>query len=186
MYSVCTLAPLSHTPIARAMNSGPLSERMCPGVPRMANSSRSTSITSLLLNDRRTSRARHSRVYSSTMLSHFSRTADASSPDPASDSPAPSDHPAGVIDNAGWIAADPSPGTPDALKLQAASARASRSFSDAPGLPVSQVFIGFLENLLVQRQIGHRPLQPAVLLFKLFQTLHCVRLHPAELVPPAV
>lgn len=53
------------------MNSGPLSLRMCSGTPRMANSSASASITSSLVMLRSTFKARHSRVYPSTIDSHF-------------------------------------------------------------------------------------------------------------------
>jgi len=58
--------------IAAAMNSGPLSLRMCLGTPRTTNRSANTSITSSAVMPRPTSKARFSRVYSSTSVSHFS------------------------------------------------------------------------------------------------------------------
>src|SRR5690349_6673295 len=54
-----------------AMNSGPLSLRTHRGTPRIANSSASVSITSSLVILRLTFKARHSRVCSSTIDSHF-------------------------------------------------------------------------------------------------------------------
>jgi hypothetical protein len=72
MYSAPTSAAVSHCRTARAMNSGPLSLRMCPGAPRRRTKPSSTATTSVAFMPRPTSRARHSRVYSSTTLSHFS------------------------------------------------------------------------------------------------------------------
>jgi len=46
--------------------------RMCFGTPHTANSSANTSITLSAMMPRPTSSARHSRVYSSTIVSHFS------------------------------------------------------------------------------------------------------------------
>ena len=54
---------------AMAINSGPLSERMNPGAPRVMNRSASTSITSAELSLRATRIDRHSRVNSSTTFS---------------------------------------------------------------------------------------------------------------------
>ncbi len=62
MYSVRTRVESSHERIAWTMNSGPLSPRMCSGIPQMS-SSLSTSITSTLLNDRLASSVRRFRVY---------------------------------------------------------------------------------------------------------------------------
>src|SRR3954452_21856150 len=72
MYSDVTLVFANQCPIAWAMNSGPLSLRTHRGTPRIANSSASVSITSSLVILRATFKARHSRVCSSTIDSHFS------------------------------------------------------------------------------------------------------------------
>ena len=53
------------------MNSGPLSLRMCLCTPHIAKSPESLSITSSLVMPRSTFKARHSRLYSSTIDSHF-------------------------------------------------------------------------------------------------------------------
>ena len=55
-----------------AMNSGPLSERMCSGIPRHSITSDNVSITSELPILRSTRIARHSRVYSSSSVSNRS------------------------------------------------------------------------------------------------------------------
>ena len=72
MYSVATAASASHDRITRAMNSDPLSLRMCPGAPRWATTADNTSFTFLAVLPRPTSRTRHSRVHSSTTVNHFS------------------------------------------------------------------------------------------------------------------
>jgi len=82
-------------------------------------------------------------------------------------------------------AADPAPDKPDAPKPhQAAYASCSPPPCGAPGLEVSPR--GFFQNLLVQRQVRHRFLQPSVLDLKLLQMLGLVGFHPAVLIPPAV
>jgi hypothetical protein len=45
---------------------------------------------------------------------------------------------------------------------------------------------GLLQNELVQRQIGDRLAQPAVLEFEVLQALHLLDLQPAELLAPAI
>jgi hypothetical protein len=69
MYSVVTPTRPSHPLTALAVNSGPLSDRMCPGTPRRTNRSASRSSTSSALSFLATSMARHSRVYSSITVS---------------------------------------------------------------------------------------------------------------------
>ena len=60
---------LSQSRTACAVNSEPLSLRMCSGTPRVTNSQANRSSTSSLLSDRATSIARHSRVCSSMTVS---------------------------------------------------------------------------------------------------------------------
>jgi hypothetical protein len=72
MYNASTSTWSNQRRIACAMNSGPLSERMHCGTPRIANSSASVSITSSLVMLRSTFNAKHSRVCSSTIDSHLS------------------------------------------------------------------------------------------------------------------
>src|SRR5215468_4796495 len=55
---------------------------------------------------------------------------------------------------------------------------------DARGLEVSPG--GLLQNELVQRQIGNRLAQPAVLELKVLQALHLLGLQPAELLAPPI
>ena len=43
-----------------------------------------------------------------------------------------------------------------------------------------------LQDLLIQRQIRHRVLEPTVLLFQILQPLHRIGLHPPVLALPAV
>src|SRR6266545_1745244 len=71
MYSVSIPASNLQARTARAMNSGPLSERMCAGTPRSCTTAASTALTPLAVMPRPTSRARHCRVYSSTRVNHF-------------------------------------------------------------------------------------------------------------------
>ena len=52
------------------------------------------------------------------------------------------------------------------------------------GLEVS--LCGLAEDLLVQRQVGHRPAKSGVLRLKLLQTLYLVALKAAVFTPPAV
>src|SRR5262245_31701953 len=59
-----------------------------------------------------------------------------------------------------------------------------RRHGDARGLEVSPR--GLLQNELVQRQIGDRLAQPAVLEFEVLQALHLLNLQPAELLAPAI
>ena len=69
MNSVPTPTRPSHSRTALAVNSGPLSQRMCSGTPRRTNRSESRSSTSSLVSLLATSIARHSRVNSSMMFS---------------------------------------------------------------------------------------------------------------------
>ncbi len=69
MKAVLTPRLPSHSRTARAANSGPLSERMCDGVPRASISSARTSSTSDELSLRFTRIASASRVNSSTTQS---------------------------------------------------------------------------------------------------------------------
>jgi hypothetical protein len=71
MYSTPTPASFSPFRTARAMNSGPLSERMCTGAPRWRITPSRISATRAAVMPLATSSTRHSRVYSSTTLSHF-------------------------------------------------------------------------------------------------------------------
>lgn len=51
----------------------------------------------------------------------------------------------------------------------------------------SEVSLGcFLENHLVQREIGDRPTKPGVLRLEFLEPLHLVDSHPAVFLPPAV
>src|ERR1700722_5720072 len=45
MYAVCAPTPVIHACTAFAINSGPLSDRICAGTPRRMNKSESTSMT---------------------------------------------------------------------------------------------------------------------------------------------
>src|ERR1700687_5634849 len=69
MYAVFEPTAAIHVCTASAMNSGPLSDRICPGTPRSMNSSLRTSITSIDFSLRRTLIAKLSCVNSSTTLS---------------------------------------------------------------------------------------------------------------------
>src|SRR3954452_3837307 len=62
--------------------------------------------------------------------------------------------------------------------------RAQRRHGDARGLEVSPVRL--LKNQLVQRQIGNRFAQPAILSLKLLQTLDLFDLQPAKLLAPPI
>ena len=55
-----------------AMNSGPLPLRMCRGTPCVRNKLVRMSSMPLAVSPRSTSKAKHSRVYSSVMANHFS------------------------------------------------------------------------------------------------------------------
>jgi len=72
MYNASTPVFSRYSPIAAAMDSGPLSLRMCFGTPRVMKrfSKMSSTLSAVML--RSTSRAKHSRVYSSVISSHFS------------------------------------------------------------------------------------------------------------------
>ena len=59
---------------ASAMNSGPLSDRMCSGTPRTSNTYSNVDTTSSAVMPRSTSIVRHSRVYSSTIGRIFNGT----------------------------------------------------------------------------------------------------------------
>src|SRR5580658_2385650 len=65
---------VSHSLTVVAVNSGPLSLRRCSGTPRVAINQARRSSTSSLVSFRATSMARHSRVYSSTMVSILNGT----------------------------------------------------------------------------------------------------------------
>jgi hypothetical protein len=69
MYNVFVPVAASHLRRSWATNSGPLSERMCSGMPRSIMASARTSITFRLLSLRRGRIARHSRVNSSIRFS---------------------------------------------------------------------------------------------------------------------
>ena len=69
MYRVYSPTFLSHSPTALAVNSGPLSERMCSGTPLDAINSARVSITSEDRMPRPARMARHSLVYSSMTVS---------------------------------------------------------------------------------------------------------------------
>jgi len=71
MYSVPTPVDMRNSRIAVAMNSGPLSLWMCFGALRVGNSPTRMSITSSEVIEPATSSATHSRVNSSTTVSHF-------------------------------------------------------------------------------------------------------------------
>jgi hypothetical protein len=72
MYKVSRAAAAIHDRIAWAMNSGPLSDRTCAGAPRCRTTPASAALSALAVMPRPTSRARHSRVYSSTSVNHSS------------------------------------------------------------------------------------------------------------------
>jgi hypothetical protein len=65
MYNVLVPTLPSHFRNSSAMNSGPLSERMCSGIPRSNITSAKVSITCKLPKRRATRNAKHSLVYSS-------------------------------------------------------------------------------------------------------------------------
>jgi len=69
MNSGPTSSRWSHPRTFSATNSGPLSERMWAGKPRVMNSCISRSSTSSLFSFRATAIARHSRLYSSMIVS---------------------------------------------------------------------------------------------------------------------
>src|SRR5262249_20128266 len=72
----------------------------------------------------------------------------------------------------------------DARRHAVALAPAQCRHGDARGLEVSPG--GLLQNELIQRQIGNRLAQPAVLQLKVLQALHLFGLHPAELLTPPI
>ena len=72
MNSVVTPSSASQSRTALATNSGPLSERMCSGMPYSRKRSARIQSTSLAVIRRATEIARHSRVYSSTTVSRRS------------------------------------------------------------------------------------------------------------------
>src|SRR5262245_20615062 len=72
----------------------------------------------------------------------------------------------------------------DARRRAAALGPAQCRHGDARGLEVSPG--GLLQNELVQRQIGNRLAQPAVLELKVLQALHLLGLQPAELLAPPI
>ena len=69
IYAVLAPTPVIQPFTAIAANSGPLSDRMCTGVPRAMNRSASTSMTSTAFSWRPTRIAKASRVNSSTTFS---------------------------------------------------------------------------------------------------------------------
>src|SRR4051812_25043268 len=68
----------------------------------------------------------------------------------------------------------------------ALAARARPPGAVAKGLCVSQVVQGFLENLLVERQVRHGTFEPLVLLLELLELFGRVGLHAAVLLAPTV
>src|SRR5262249_46019451 len=72
----------------------------------------------------------------------------------------------------------------DARRHAAALAPAQCRHGDARGLEVSPSSL--LQNKLIQRQIGNRLAQPAVLELKVLQALHLLGLQPTELLAPPI
>ena len=70
MYSVAVPSFASHWRSCWAMNSGPLSERRCSGMPFHSITSDNVSMTSWVPILRSTRIARHSRVYSSISVNN--------------------------------------------------------------------------------------------------------------------
>jgi len=68
MKRVLTSMRPSHLRIALAVNSGPLSERICSGIPLKTNRLNNWSMTSSEVMRRSTKMARHSLVYSSRIV----------------------------------------------------------------------------------------------------------------------
>src|SRR5437868_6219458 len=62
--------------------------------------------------------------------------------------------------------------------------QAQRTSASGKGLVFSPE--GFLQDQLVERQLGHRPLEPAVLLLHFLEALGLVELQTAVLAPPAI
>src|SRR4029453_2593812 len=72
----------------------------------------------------------------------------------------------------------------DARRHAAALAPAQCRHGDARGLEVSPRSL--LQNELIQRQIGNRLAQPAVLELKVLQALHLLGLQPTKLLAPPI
>src|SRR6266536_3466578 len=72
----------------------------------------------------------------------------------------------------------------DARKHAAALGPAQCRHGDARGLEVSPSSL--LQNELIQRQIGNRLAQPAVLELKVLQAFHLLDLQPTELLAPPI
>src|SRR5215467_8674345 len=72
----------------------------------------------------------------------------------------------------------------DARRYAAALAPAQCRLGDARGLEVSPNSL--LQNELIQRQIGNRLAQSAVLELKVLQALHLLGLQPAKLLAPPI
>jgi len=85
---------------------------------------------------------------------------------------------------AAWIGADPKRGRRDAQIRQAPATHGRCTCGDAKGSEVS--LRGFNENEFIQRQIGHRPPKPLVLLLKLFQARELRLLHSIIELPPSI
>src|SRR5512136_2073651 len=73
---------------------------------------------------------------------------------------------------------------PAARKLQVALPPASPPCASVTGSEVSPCCL--LQNRVVQRQIGHQFLQPAVFLLQILQPLCLLYLHPSVLPSPTV
>jgi hypothetical protein len=72
----------------------------------------------------------------------------------------------------------------DAPRREVESGRAQRTPACGKGLVFSPE--SFLQDQLVERQFGHRPLEPAVLLLQFLEALGLVELQTAALGPPVV
>src|SRR5215472_6771969 len=79
---------------------------------------------------------------------------------------------------------EPGPGAAQPTESAKDSGHYQCRHGDARGLEVSPG--GLLQNELVQRQIGNRLAQPAVLELKVLQALHLLGLQPTELLPPPI
>jgi hypothetical protein len=82
-----------------------------------------------------------------------------------------------------WIDAAEEPGRPDARRHQARPLHDPHTHGGVRGLEVSLGGLG--QDQLIQRQIGDRPAQPAILGFQLLQPLDLVALKTTVLIPPA-
>ena len=81
-----------------------------------------------------------------------------------------------------WLV--PVPGRPTSRRQQESGKYELRSCASATGLEVSPG--GFLEDSVIQGDIGHQLLQPAVLLLQFLKSLCLIHPHAAVLFAPAV